>query len=245
MQDLCTKLHLLLYGILQLVKTQGWNWWCCSLPGRGELAVCSRTLGYTAPGLLRLAEESLIPWKFSNHWQRAVLGMKWEKYEEQKPCFLQPRTKIEAKADRAGEKVPAAVKETCSSSHLCFALGSFRELPHLMACQDSRKGGKGKLEKEEERGEGLGGEQCPSQIWGRPQIWGGISAIPQSMGNTAPWKAQLCSRLTLGKNTSCPEFHRSNGIWWVQISPCNLWEDIGIKVCYSAWKEPVEVKENF
>lgn len=69
------------------------------------------------------------------------------------------------KADRAGEKAPAAVKELCSSSDLCFALGSFRELPHLTARQDSRKGRKGKLGKEEETGESLGGEQSPSQIW--------------------------------------------------------------------------------
>lgn len=41
---------------------------------------------------------------------------------------------------RAGEKVSAAVKEPCSSSDLCIAQG---ELPHLMACQDSRKGWKG------------------------------------------------------------------------------------------------------
>lgn len=66
---------------------------------------------------------------------------------------------------------------------------------------------------------------------------------PTIGGETAPWKVQLCVRQTLGKNSLCPEFHRWDGIWW-QISPCNLWEDIGIKVCYSVWKETAEVKEN-
>lgn len=109
-------------------------------------------------------------------------GMMWEKYAEQKPCSLQPRSKIKVKADGAGGKVPAAVKKPCSSSDLSFALGSFKELPHLMACQDSRKGGKGKLGKEEETGESLGGKQSPSQIWWRCQIRGGISSIPQLVG---------------------------------------------------------------
>lgn len=65
------------------------------------------------------------------------------KYAEQKPGSLQPRSKIKVKADGAGEKVSAAVEETCASSDLCFALGSSRSFLICWHFRTAERVGKG------------------------------------------------------------------------------------------------------
>lgn len=241
MWDVCTKLYLLLHGsitadqnsVLKLVVLQhdGQRRTDCLQQGNGI---------NTAPGALQACGQLTDTLETLKSWTENSVGYGVGKTgREQKPCSLQPRSRVKWKADGAEEKVPATMKEPCPGPDLHLAPGSFGELPHLVARGEiSRKGRKGEPGKEEETGESLGGgvQPFPKLGW-RHQIWGGISPIPQWMGKTQ----HLARPSAVPGRLWAKMLHALNfggkGEWWVQISPCNLREEVGWKVGYSAWKE--------
>ena len=171
MRDACTKLYFLLYRsitadqnpVLKLVVLQH--------IGERTTACLQQCTGInTAPGALQACRQLTDALETLKSWTQNSAGYDVGKTcREQKPCSLQPRSRVKVKADGAEEKVPAVVKEPRPGPDLHFAPGSFGELPHLVACHEiSREGRKGKPGKEEETGESLGGEDGEyslSQSW--------------------------------------------------------------------------------
>lgn len=94
----------------------------------------------------------------------------------------------------------------------------------------TRKGGR-------DRREPGGGVQPFPKLGWRHQIWGGISPIPQWTGKTqhlarpSTVPGRLWAKMLRALNFG------GKGERWVQISPCDLREEVGWKVGYSAWKE--------
>lgn len=101
-------------------------------------------------------------------------------------------------------------EEPYSDPDVHFASGSFGKLPHLVACHEIiREGGKGKPGKEKREERAWAGSTALLKVGLEAPGVRRDKPHPMMDGkNTAPSKAHHCTRLTLGKNTVCPEFCR-------------------------------------